>query len=119
MNKQLDKLLVVAALLALVRASAIAAEGESPVARSYAASPPAPERQTLAIAHAKSGGCKTCHTPGDHDTMHVNPGVILGCTDCHGGDAKIANPQGTNRQGADPKDAAYRAAVASAHVLPR
>ncbi|MEO8675736.1 MAG: hypothetical protein ABI569_09160, partial [Casimicrobiaceae bacterium] len=95
-------------------APSLASEGEAPVARTYAASPPAPERQTLAIAHTKSEGCKTCHTPGDHDTMHVNPAVILGCADCHGGDAKVAKPQG-----ADLKDPAYRAAVASAHVLPR
>ena len=105
---------VVAALLAIVPSLVSAAEGESPVARAYMPAPPAPERQTLAIAHSKSEGCKSCHTPGDHDTMHVNPGVILGCTDCHGGDAKTGKPQG-----ADPKDAAYRAAVARAHVLPR
>src|SRR4030095_10527869 len=83
----------------------IASGGEVAVARKEAASPPAPERQTLAVAHAKSEGCKSCHTPGDHDTMHVNAAVILGCTDCHGGDAKVGRPQGS-----DPKDGAYRAA---------
>ncbi len=46
--------------------------------------------------------------------MHVNPAVILGCTDCHGGDAHVAKPQA-----AEAKDPAYRAAVERAHVLPK
>ena len=106
--------LSVAAAFASIVSLVFATEGEAPVARAYVASPPAPERQTLAVAHAKSEGCKSCHAPGDHDTMHENPGVILGCTDCHGGDAKIARPEG-----AGPKDVAYRNAVTVAHVLPR
>jgi len=111
-----------ARLLSIVAGAACAAfaflapasEGESGIARTYAATPPAPARQTIMAAHAKSEGCKSCHTAGDHDTMHVNPGVILGCTDCHGGDAHVRKPQG-----AEPTDPAYRAAVERAHVLPR
>ena len=104
-----------AALFVAVLASpACAAGAESATTRSYAPSAPAPERQTIAAAHAKSEGCKSCHTSSDHDTMHVNPGVILGCTDCHGGDAHVGKPQA-----AGEKDPAYRAAVERAHVLPR
>ena len=87
---------------------------ESPVARTYAAAPPAPERQTAEGARAKSLGCASCHTASDHTTMHVNTGVILGCTDCHGGDAKVMAPQG-----ASTTDPAYVSAKQSAHVLPR
>ena len=53
------------------------------------AAPPAPAAQTVAEADAKSIGCMSCHTATDRHTMHQNPGVILGCTDCHGGDANI------------------------------
>ncbi len=41
--------------------------------------------QTPAEAMAKSRGCLECHT-GIED-MHASPNVVLGCTDCHGGDA--------------------------------
>ncbi|MDQ6916857.1 MAG: hypothetical protein M3023_03455 [Pseudomonadota bacterium] len=85
--------------------------GES---RTYAATPPAPERQTAQDALAKSLGCVSCHTATDHVTMHINTGVILGCTDCHGGDAHVVKPQS-----AAPKTAEYRAATDGAHVLPR
>jgi len=46
--------------------------------------------------------------------MHQNPGVVLGCADCHGGDAKVTKPEGAKRE-----DAAYLAALRVAHVLPR
>ena len=36
----------------------------------------------------------SCHTATDQHTMHSNPGVILGCTDCHGGDPSIQSPRG-------------------------
>ena len=42
--------------------------------------------------------------------MHVNPGVVLGCTDCHGGDPNVVKP---NDEGV------YHAATARAHVLPK
>ena len=51
--------------------------------------PPAPRAQTPAEAEAKSVGCRSCHTSTDDATMHVNPAVVLGCTDCHGGNAAV------------------------------
>ena len=78
-----------------------------------AAAPPAPASQTQAEADAKSAGCTSCHTATDRHTMHRNPGVILGCTDCHGGDATI------EAHGLTRSDAAYVAAMRKAHVLPR
>jgi hypothetical protein len=102
------------ALAMLASSCVFGMDSEKPVARTYAATPPAPERQTAQDALAKSLGCVSCHTATDHTTMHVNTGVILGCTDCHGGDAKVVVPQS-----AAPKDASYRAATDSAHVLPR
>ncbi|MDX6766480.1 MAG: hypothetical protein SFU85_06790 [Candidatus Methylacidiphilales bacterium] len=39
--------------------------------------------QTAAEAAAKSTGCLQCHQ-GSED-MHASPAVVLGCTDCHGG----------------------------------
>ena len=63
--------------------------GESPRALSYPEYPPAPAYQDWGQANLKSEGCQTCHTETDQKTMHSNPGVILGCTDCHGGNANI------------------------------
>src|SRR5688572_16390061 len=75
--------------------------------------PPAPAQQTVVQAEAKSAGCMSCHTTTDRHTMHQNPGVVLGCTDCHGGDPKTTKPEGAQR-----KDAAYLASLRRAHVLP-
>ncbi len=102
------------ALLWLSAAPALALGDDEPVARRYAVTPAAPARQTAEDVRGKSLGCTSCHTATDHATMHVNPAVLLGCTDCHGGDAKVAKPQG-----AEPTDAAYRTAAEAAHVLPR
>ena len=44
--------------------------------------------QTPEQARAKSAGCMDCHTTTDAHTMHASPNVVLGCTDCHGGDAR-------------------------------
>ncbi|MBI3848712.1 MAG: hypothetical protein HY298_00265 [Verrucomicrobia bacterium] len=33
----------------------------------------------------KSRGCLECHKGIDQPTMHASPNVVLGCTDCHGG----------------------------------
>ena len=79
-----------------------------------AAAPAAPEKQTIAEAQAKSEGCVSCHTQTDRHTMHQNPGVILGCTDCHGGDAAVMKAAAWKREDAD-----YVAALRRAHVLPR
>src|SRR5437870_886973 len=43
-------------------------------------------RQTRAEADGKSSGCLTCHI--GIEPMHETGTVKLGCTDCHGGDAK-------------------------------
>jgi hypothetical protein len=58
-------------------------------ARSSEAPPPAPRAanwvdQSPAAAHRKSAGCMECHS--GIEEMHASPYVILGCTDCHGGD---------------------------------
>ncbi len=69
----------------------LASEGENPVRRNYAAvfAPPAPETQTREEAAAKSAGCISCHTASDAWTMHRSEAVVLGCTDCHGGNANV------------------------------
>ena len=41
--------------------------------------------QTSAEALAKSAGCLECHQGIDQHSMHLSPNVVLGCTDCHGG----------------------------------
>src|ERR1043166_2596467 len=76
--------------------------------------PPAPAKQTAADADAKSGGCMSCHPASDAKTMHRQQAVTLGCTDCHGGDAQIAKPEGADRE-RQP----YEMALQKAHVLPR
>ena len=58
--------------------------------------PKAPYSQTPEEAHAKSEGCESCHTASDAPTMHMSKAVVLGCTDCHGGDAKVMRPPGSN-----------------------
>ncbi|MCB2029947.1 MAG: hypothetical protein KDH18_15450 [Rhodoferax sp.] len=87
-----------------------------------ASAPPAPARQSEADALAKSAGCESCHrydtathaaTP-DHRSMHANPGVVLGCTDCHGGNARVQRPAAAQRA-----DKTYADAMRLAHVLPR
>lgn len=79
--------------------------------------PPAPEKQTVREAAAKSAGCVTCHTASDRHTMHANPAVILGCTDCHGGTARVQKPQKAEYNGAGAKE--YLDAMSHAHLLPR
>ncbi|MDB6154926.1 MAG: hypothetical protein JWL90_3379 [Chthoniobacteraceae bacterium] len=44
--------------------------------------------QTQEEADRKSVGCMECHKTTDTHTMHASPSVVLGCTDCHGGDSK-------------------------------
>jgi hypothetical protein len=41
--------------------------------------------QTWNEARAKSAGCLECHKGTDSLSMHTSPNVVLGCTDCHGG----------------------------------
>jgi len=102
------------AVLLVLAGGAMAAEGESPRHIDYPIYPPAPAVQSDQEMAAKSHGCVSCHTETDEKTMHANPAVVLGCTDCHGGDATIMKPAGA-RQG----DREYFASQEKAHVLPR
>ena len=95
----------------------LASDAEKPIKRNYAAvfAPPAPETQTKEEAAAKSAGCITCHTASDAWTMHRTEAVVLGCTDCHGGNANIRLPSPSS----DFDSPAYVALRDKAHVLPR
>jgi hypothetical protein len=70
-----------------------------------------PRRQSQADADAKSVGCVSCHTATDQKTMHASDSVVLGCADCHGGDATVQANGG-------PSSAGYEDAKQRAHVLP-
>jgi hypothetical protein len=98
----------------LTNAALAAGEKEVAVPRTYAVAPPAKPGQTPAEARAKSAGCMSCHSPVDSVSMHASDAVVIGCTDCHGGDAKAALPAGTAKD-----SAAYVAVRDQAHVLPR
>jgi len=94
----------------------VAAETEKPVARDYSLvrAAAAPRTQDWDSADAKSAGCVSCHTASDAKTMHKSPAVVLGCTDCHGGNASIVATDVSNHQAP-----AYVAARDKAHVLPK
>lgn len=103
-------LLIAATLMSLCLAGqANAAEKSVYVEREYAEIPPAPRFQSVASADQKSLGCMSCHTTTDSKSMHESPGVILGCTDCHGGDADIF---------ADESQMHDKYLMEKAHVLP-
>jgi hypothetical protein len=93
----------------------LAAGGSHKVNRDYVVAPPAPASQTQMQMDAKSAGCQSCHTKTDKTTMHANPAVKLGCTDCHGGDANVRLAAGDN----DKNSVLYQKAMAAAHVLPQ
>ncbi len=77
--------------------------------------PPAPIRSGMTDAEtfATSAGCIDCHRGIDTTSMHRNPAVKIGCTECHGGDASV------RAEGITNASAAYRSALRSAHVQPR
>ena len=107
------------ALLALVlfgTGKLVAAGGETPVDRDYSLvrAEPAPRTQDLETADAKSNGCISCHTASDTKTMHKSTAVVLGCTDCHGGNASVVATDVSDHQAPS-----YVAARDRAHVLPR
>ena len=89
--------------------SVSASEASVYVDRVYDEIPPAPKSQSMAEALQKSAGCQSCHTTTDSMTMHESPGVVLGCTDCHGGDANIFTMEG---------DIKNKNLMGQAHVLP-
>jgi hypothetical protein len=63
-------------------------------------------------AAAASDGCVSCHIGIEHPNMHAEETVVLGCADCHGGNATV--------HGVGAKDSKeYEAAKHLAHVLPR
>ncbi|MEO7062591.1 MAG: hypothetical protein ABI082_02305 [Dokdonella sp.] len=104
------------------------AHTEEAVERLYVTAPDAPAFQNWESADAKSTGCVSCHTKSDRKTMHASEAVVLGCTDCHGGDAKVVAPAGASgvrsgngelAHGALGYSPAYRDAMDHAHVLPR
>jgi hypothetical protein len=76
--------------------------------------PPAPADQPLGEVDRKSVGCLGCHTETDRLSMHDNPAVKLGCTDCHGGDASQIPEKGLPRM-----EFEYIRLRDLAHVLPR
>jgi hypothetical protein len=98
----------------LFAATVQASGGHAAVHRDYVTAPSAPTDRSVADAHLRSAGCQSCHTGSDSASMHRSDSVVLGCTDCHGGDATVRRPDGSN-----PKDAAYITARDTAHVLPR
>jgi LVIVD repeat len=105
-------------LLTLMGGSQLtASSSEKAVKRDYKAvfAPPAPRDQTKDEAAAKSVGCVTCHSASDAWTMHKVEAVVLGCTDCHGGNANIRLTDST----LDYSAPAYVALRDKAHVLPR
>ncbi len=113
---------ILAVILLLFAASivSLANSPSAPIGPEPAASPPAPEKQAQVEADKKSSGCVTCHTASDRHTMHANPAVVLGCTDCHGGNAAIEKVAGSEYGSKDEqagKD--YLGAMSKAHVLPR
>src|SRR5437764_8235350 len=89
-------------------------EDEQPVERTYVPAPAAVRGETPEQAHARSAGCLSCHTASDEPTMHRSDAVVLGCTDCHGGDATVLAPEHLTKT--DPLYAQFRD---RAHVLPR
>jgi hypothetical protein len=76
--------------------------------------PAAPQKETAEEARRQSAGCMSCHTTTDSLTMHTSPGVILGCADCHGGNATVFVAAGAQRGSPE-----YRGALDAAHVHPR
>ncbi|MBK7949156.1 MAG: hypothetical protein IPK00_10555 [Deltaproteobacteria bacterium] len=94
-----------------------ASEGEHPREIDYPVYPPAPPDQTEEAAAAKSAGCQSCHLKTDQATMHPQRSVVLGCTDCHGGDATVAVAEGAALDAkSESKD--YAKTKARAHVQP-
>jgi hypothetical protein len=132
-NIRLCWVVVSVAVAMLAGANASASSAEKPVTRHYVTAPNAPANQTAAQVEAGSTGCVSCHTESDEKTMHSNPAVKLSCTDCHGGNASVFNPDpghspvshaspeqddghGGGHGGTD--DSPYARARNEAHVLP-
>jgi len=102
-------------IVAIASLPGLAAAAESEQARNieYSPHPPAPAKQDRREAQIKSAGCASCHTASDAVTMHVSDAVILGCSDCHGGDASVFLAPGPR------SETVYDDTRDRAHVLPR
>jgi len=100
-------------VLSFVSFNAAASEVHHKVDVNYSFTPPAPKNQTQGEALTKSTGCLSCHTDTDSMSMHESPSVILGCADCHGGNATIIKPLEAKKG-----DPAYLENLSKAHVLP-
>jgi hypothetical protein len=116
MKKQKKTILMLVALICVGKSSALLAssEAEHAVERKYVTAPPSPASQSDESVQGKSAGCLSCHTQTDASTMHLNPAVKLGCTDCHGGNSTVRVASGAQRGSDD-----YKKAFEGAHVLPR
>jgi len=64
-------------------------------------------------AKAMSEGCLDCHQGIETTSMHNNPGVIIGCAHCHGGDSTVRARQLT------PWSKEYTSLKEKAHVQPK
>lgn len=60
-----------------------------------------------------SVGCLDCHVKTDAPTMHKNPGVMIGCAQCHGGFPAV------RAEGLEKGTPEYERAKNEAHVSPR
>ncbi len=101
-------------LIFLLGISDLLASDSAPLPQmAYIASEPAPASQDWAQADQKSEGCISCHTDSDQKTMHSNPAVVLGCTDCHGGNPAYFKPEASQKN-----DDSYLTILKKAHVLP-
>lgn len=120
-------------------APACAEEATAPRDITYPKMPPAPPLgQDASAARAKSEACLACHAYGsggaprdgasargafvDQATMHANPAVVLGCADCHGGNAAVHVPSQiaalARTAGACRASAECKAVLDQAHVRP-
>ena len=45
--------------------------------------------RTGARPSRRAPAARSCHTQSDGHTMHRSPAVVLGCTDCHGGNPTV------------------------------
>lgn len=90
--------IIIFSLFLLGSSVAQAASGEKPQDIDYSFTPPAPKWQPMSSITEKSAGCMSCHEVTDEPSMHKTEGVPLGCTDCHGGNAKPSNQQMALRQ---------------------
>ena len=106
-------LILVITMTIVVKSGYAADGGEKPRQITHVTAPAAPRTQTQEQADSKSIGCISCHTDSDAKTMHNISAVVLGCTDCHGGDAAVRVPSALKRDSIE-----YAMQRDQAHVKP-